>query len=522
MRKISIYDTTLRDGSQMKGIAFSVEDKLRIVKQLDKLNIDCIECGWPGSNPRDEEFFKLIKMTKLKNSKIAAFGSTMHPKNTLETDYNLQKLIESSPDVVTIFGKSWDLHVEEALGISLEQNLELITDSIAYLKKEIKEVYFDAEHFFDGYRANPEYAMKVLKAAQKGGADMLVLADTNGGMVYDELGDIVKKVKKTMNTPLGIHPHNDSGLAVANALEGIKQGAVQVQGTINGYGERTGNANLCVVIPNLTLKKGYETIGKDNIKNLTKVSRYISEIANLNPAENMPFVGGNAFAHKGGIHVSAVMKNPKTYEHISPESIGNKRNILVSDLAGKSNIICKAEELGIELDKTDNAVKETIKLVKELENEGYEFEGADGSFELLLKKAMKTRKYFFDVENFRMIIEKNTSKHMISEATVKLDINNHIEHTVSEGDGPVNALDRALRKALENKYPEIKNIELIDYKVRVLNGKDATAAKVRVLIETQDKKSGDKWGTVGVSENIIQASWDALIDSIEIYLNKKR
>ncbi|BDU51181.1 citramalate synthase [Haliovirga abyssi] len=517
-KKIFIYDTTLRDGSQMKGINFSVEDKLRIVKELDKMEIDYIECGWPGSNPKDEEFFKLIKLTKMNHSKIAAFGSTRHPKNRVEDDVNIKKLIEAETDVVTIFGKTWDLHVEKALGITLEENLILIEDSIKYLKENVKEVFFDAEHFFDGYKSNPEYALKVLKAAEKGGADIIVLADTNGGSLYYEIAEIIDEIKKVIKTPFGIHAHNDSGLANANSIEAVRKGGIQIQGTINGYGERCGNANLCEIIPNLMIKMGYDVIG-DKLTKITKLSRFVSEISNRSQAENMPYVGGNAFGHKGGIHVSAIMKDTHTYEHIEPEKVGNKRNVLVSDLSGKSNILYKANELGIKLDKNDNVVKEVIKAIKSLENQGYEFEGADGSFELLLKKAMKQRKYFFDLISFRMIIERTELNKMISEATIKLDVDGKETHTVSEGDGPVNALDAALRKALLPHYPQIKDMELVDYKVRVLNGKDGTAAKVRVLIETVDKLTGERWGTVGVSENIIKASWEALIDSVEYYLN---
>lgn len=518
-KKIFVYDTTLRDGSQMKGINFSVEDKLRIVKKLDEIGIDYIECGWPGSNPKDEEFFKLIKLTKLNHSKIAAFGSTRHFKNRVEDDLNIKKLIEAETDVVTIFGKTWDLHVEKALGITLEENLILIEDSIKYLKANVKEVFFDAEHFFDGYKSNPEYALKALKAAEKGGADVIVLADTNGGSLYYEVAEIIDEVKKVIKVPFGIHAHNDSGLANANSIEAVRKGGIQIQGTINGYGERCGNANLCEIIPNLMIKMGYNVIG-DKLTKITKLSRFVSEIGNRSQSENMPYVGGNAFGHKGGIHVSAIMKDTHTYEHIEPERVGNKRNILVSDLSGRSNIIYKANELGIKLDKNDNVVKDVIDAIKELENQGYEFEGADGSFELLLKKAMKQRKYFFDLISFRMIIERTELNKMISESTIKLDINGKETHTVAEGDGPVNALDAALRKALLPHYPQIKEMELVDYKVRVLNGKDGTAAKVRVLIETKDKLTGDKWGTVGVSENIIKASWEALIDSVEYYLQK--
>lgn len=519
MGKVYIYDTTLRDGSQMKGINFSVEDKLRIVQKLDEFGVDYAECGWPGANPKDEEFFNAVKMIKKNHIKIAAFGSTRHPKNRAEDDNNLKKLVEAKPDVVTIFGKTWDMHAEMALGISLEENLKLIEDSIAFLKKSIKEVFFDAEHFFDGYKANPEYAIKVLKAAAAGGADVIVLADTNGGTMYYEVGDIVDAVKKEIKRPLGIHAHNDSGMAVANSLESVRHGIIQVQGTINGYGERCGNANLCEIIPDLVLKMQKDVIDGKVFK-ITKISKYVSEIANMAPPENMPYVGGGAFAHKGGIHVSAVMKEPKTYEHIEPEKVGNKRKILVSDQSGKSNVIYKAKELGIDLEGYGDVAKEVVELVKEKENQGYEFEGADGSFELLIKESMNERKKFFDLINFRMIIETSKDK-LVSEVSVKMDIKGKIEHTVAEGDGPVNALDAAIRKALIAYYPQIKDIELIDYKVRVLNGKDGTAARVRVLIETMDKKSQEKWGTVGVSENIINASWEALIESFEYYLQKR-
>lgn len=520
MKKIYLYDTTLRDGSQMNGINFSLEDKLRIVSKLDEMGIDYIECGWPGSNPKDEEFFKLVKMTKLNHSKIAAFGSTRHPKSKVEEDKNLKMLIDAQPDVVTIFGKSWDLHVEKALEISLEENIKVIEESIAYLKKNVKEVFFDAEHFFDGYKANKKYAMEVISAAERAGADYIVLADTNGGTMYFEVSEIVEEVKKIIRKPIGIHAHNDSGLAVANSIESVRKGATQIQGTMNGYGERCGNANLCEIIPNLHFKMGLDVLG-GKVNKLTKYSKFISEIANMSHPENMPYVGGSAFAHKGGIHVSAVMKDSHTYEHIEPEKVGNKRKVLVSDLAGRSNIIYKANELGIKLEKDNELVKDVIVKIKELENQGYEFEGADGSFELILNEMMGKRKKFFEFKDFRMIIEKPSIEGILSEATVKIVIKNETIHTVAEGDGPVNALDCALRKALLPNYPQIKDIELADYKVRVLNGKDGTAAKVRVLVETLDKATGERWGTVGVSENIIEASWYALVDSIEYYLNRK-
>ncbi|NLK62124.1 MAG: citramalate synthase [Fusobacteria bacterium] len=527
-KKIFLYDTTLRDGAQMKGINFSLEDKLGIVDQLDKLGIDYIECGWPSSNPKDEHFFKLIKNVRKNHIKIVAFGSTRHAKNKVEEDINLIKLVESGADAVTIFGKTWDLHATKALQIPLEENLVLIEESVSYLKKNgIKEVFFDAEHFFDGYKDNPEYSLKAIKAAEKGGADVIVLADTNGGTMYYEVGSIIEKLAKELKIPLGIHTHNDTGMALANTIEAVRKGAIQVQGTMNGYGERTGNANLCEIIPNLQFKMGYEGLG-NNIKRLTKTSRYISEIANMSHSENMPYVGNGAFAHKSGVHVNAVMKDPRTYEHIDPELIGNRRKVLISDLAGRSNVLFKAEELGIKLDKDSEAVKKAIELVKDYENQGYEFEGADGSFELLLKSAMGTRKYFFDLENFRLIVERNKKDitkscyRMTSEATIKMVVKDSEKiHIVSEGDGPVNALDAALRKSLIPHYPLIENIRLIDYKVRVLNSKSGTASKVRVLVETMNIKTKEKWGTVGVSENIIEASFEALIDSIEYYLHKK-
>jgi 2-isopropylmalate synthase len=525
-KKIYVYDTTLRDGAQMKGINFSIEDKLGIVEKLDKLGVDYIECGWPSSNPKDEQFFKLVKKMRKNHIKIVAFGSTRHAKNRAEEDINLIKLVESEADAVTIFGKSWDLHAEKALKIPLEENLKLIEESIAFLKKSgVKEVFFDAEHFFDGYKNNPEYSVKALKAAEKGGVDLIVLADTNGGTMYYEVGEIVENIKKEIHVPLGIHAHNDAGMASANSIEAIRRGVIQVQGTMNGYGERAGNANLCEIIPNLKFKMGYPVLN-DTIKRLTKASRYISEIANMAHPENMPYVGGGAFAHKSGVHVNAVMKDSRTYEHIAPEEIGNRRKVLISDLAGRSNILYKAKEIGIELEKDSVAVKKAIELVKDYENQGYEFEGADGSFELLLKGAMGERKYFFDIDNFRLIVERtkrnieNNEFNLMSEATVKIDIEGEKLHTVSEGDGPVNALDAALRKALLPHFPSISKISLIDYKVRVLNSKSGTAAKVRVLVESENIETGDKWGTVGVSENIIEASWEALIDSIEYYLQK--
>ncbi|MFV1951930.1 MAG: citramalate synthase [Nitrospinota bacterium] len=519
MREIKIYDTTLRDGCQAEDISFLVEDKIRISHKLDELGIHYIEGGWPGSNPKDISFFKEITKSPLFRAKIVAFGSTRKSGNPVRDDPNIRAILESKAEVATIFGKTWDLHVRDALKISMEENLELIYDSLAYLKSNLSEVIFDAEHFFDGFKRNPEYAMKTLKKAEDAGADCIVLCDTNGGTMPHEMVSIFEKIKKDIKTPLGIHTHNDAEMAVANTIMAVISGAEQVHGTINGYGERCGNANLCSVIPNIKLKLGLNCITDQQMSKLREVSYFVNELANLKHWRHQPYVGESAFAHKGGIHVDAVRKNPETYEHIRPELIGNRQRILVSDLSGKSNILYKAEEYGIDLGSKDTATRRIVELLKDLENDGFQFEGAEGSFELLMKEAVGKRKKFFDLQGFRVIVEKRKEdEEPISEATIKILVGNELEITAAEGNGPVNALDNALRKALEKFYPALKDVSLVDFKVRILDERKGTEAKIRVLIESGDKEQ--RWGTVGVSQNIIQASWQALVDSIEFKLNR--
>jgi len=519
MKKISIYDTTLRDGSQGENISFSVEDKLHIARKLDELGVDYIEGGWPGSNSKDVAFFERARDLKLKHAKIAAFGSTCHPRHSAAHDKNLQALIETGTPVVTIFGKSWDLHVKVALGVSLEENLNLIRNSVAYLKSHGREVVYDAEHFFDGFKADPGYALATLRAAEEAGADILVLCDTNGGTLTTEIREHFEAAAKQAKTPLGIHTHNDCEMAVANAIAAVQLGAAQVQGTINGYGERCGNANLCSIIANLELKMGMRSIGKENLKHLTEVSHYVSELANLPHRQELPYVGKSAFAHKGGIHVSAVMKETSAYEHVDPAVVGNERRVLVSELSGKSNVIYKAMERGLRIDLSSPAAKDVVERLKEMEHDGFQFEGAEASFEMLFDKMVHHAKDFFELDGFRLITEKRGDGESASEAVIKLRVDGKEEHTAAEGVGPVSALDRALRKSLTTFFPCIKDIRLTDYKVRVLNPKGATDAKVRVLIESSD--GHDTWGTVGVSENLIEASWQALVDSITYKLKKE-
>ncbi|PKM83893.1 MAG: citramalate synthase [Firmicutes bacterium HGW-Firmicutes-13] len=520
MTSLQIYDTTLRDGSQREGISFSVSDKIKITQKLDDLGISYVEGGWPGSNPKDIEYFKKIKEIPLKKVKVTAFGSTRKPNIDITFDPNIEALLSAQTKVITIFGKSWDFQVTNILGTTLKENLDMISDTIRYLKNKKIEVIYDAEHFFDGYKNNSEYALSTLEAAQEAGADIIVLCDTNGGLMPLELMDIITRIKKKIKAPLGIHAHNDSGMAAANSIIAAQMGLRHIQGTINGYGERCGNANLCTIIPNLKLKMNLDCIDDEDLKKLTKISRYISELANLSHQGSQPFVGSKAFAHKAGVHVSAVSKYEKAYEHINPEKVGNERRILVSELSGKSNVLYKARENNIELNKDHPETKEILKLIKELEYQGYQFEGAEGSFELLIWKALNSYRNLFELEGFRVIVEKRKNGPLTSEATIKLKVDNHEVHTASEGNGPVNALDNALRKALEEIYPEIKNIKLVDYKVRVLDGQDGTGSKVRVLIESSNDKK--KWGTVGVSPNIIEASWIALVDSIEYGLLCKK
>jgi len=518
MRRISIYDTTLRDGTQGEGISLSLEDKLKIAAKVDSLGIDYIEGGWPGSNPKDMEFFNHIKNYPLKHARISAFGSTRKPNIPVEEDKNLQAILESGVSSTAIFGKSWDFHVFKALRTTLEENLRMIEDSVRFLKQHGLEVFFDAEHFFDGYKSNPQYALEAVKAAESAGADIIVLCETNGGALPHEVEEIVSTVCSELSARVGIHTHNDGELAVANSIVAVKAGAVHVQGTINGYGERCGNCNLCSVIPNLQLKAGYQCIPEENLRLLTEVSLYVSEVANQVLPTNQPFVGRSAFAHKGGIHASAILKDAQTYEHIPPEKVGNKRRVLVSELSGASNLMYKAKELGIDLNVINGQTRKIIERIKRLEHEGFQFESAEGSLELLLRKALKEYVQAFTLEGFRLIIEKQGEEEINSEAVMKLKVGNKIVHTAAEGNGPVNALDNCLRKALEEVYPFIKDVHLTDYKVRVLDEKEGTAAKVRVLIESRDSTSS--WTTVGVSENIIEASWQALMDSIDYALLK--
>lgn len=520
MRRIEIYDTTLRDGAQTEGISFSVEDKIRISEKLDELGIHYIEGGWPGSNPRDLEYFKKVKKLRLGTSRIVAFGSTHRPKHRVSDDAMFKSLLEADVQLITIFGKTWDFHVREALKISLKENLDIIYNSVAYLKKHVETVFFDAEHFFDGYKDNPKYALKCLMAAQNAGADCIIPCDTNGGSLPGDIQMIFDAIIKVIQTPLGIHAHNDSDCAVANSVVAVVNGASQVQGTMNGLGERCGNANICSVIPDLQIKLGMQCISPEQLKRLRDVARFVNEIANTRHFKRQPFVGDSAFAHKAGIHVSAIRKRPETYEHIRPELVGNSQRVLISDLAGKSNILRKAEEFGIHLDPDSPQIQDIITTLKDLENEGFQFEAAEASFELLMKKALGLHKRFFDLIGFRTIIEKRREgEEPTSEATIMVKVGGRMEHTAATGKGPVNAIDNALRKALDKFYPTLKNVKLHDYKVRVLTAGKGTSAKVRVLVESGDEE--ERWGTVGVSVNIIEASYQALVDSIEYKLLKE-
>lgn len=513
---LEIYDTTLRDGAQAEDVSFSVEDKVRVAHQLDELGVQFIEGGWPGANPKDIEFFRMVKTMPFQHATIVAFGSTRKASNTARKDKNLQALLDSGTRTITLFGKSWSFQVTDALGISLAKNLELIEDSIHYLRSKDRRVFYDAEHFFDGYKANPEYALQTIRKAIAGGAERVILCDTNGGTMPWEIREICRIVKQECPVPLGIHAHNDSEMAVANSLVAVDSGILQVQGTINGIGERCGNANLCSIIPNLQLKMGRSAIGK-NLTRLKDVSGFVTEIANLMPNKRQPYVGDAAFAHKGGVHIHAVLKNAATYEHIAPADVGNRRRILVSDYAGRSGLMEKVEAYGISLTKNHAKLQELVETLKERESQGYQFEGAEGSFELLMRKAMGSHRPSFQLLGFRVIVEKKQELGMLlSEATVMVKVGDVVEHTAAVGAGPVNALDHALRKALEKFYPQLREVKLLDYKVRVLSANRGTESKVRVLIESGDHK--DKWGTVGVSENIMEASWQALADSIEYKL----
>lgn len=513
--RVLIYDTTLRDGAQCEGVSFSCEDKLDILRRLDQFGMDFVEGGWPGSNPRDDDFFSKASGLDLRNSRLTAFGSTRRPGIRPEEDGNLMNLVRCPVEWCCIFGKSWDFQVTDALGIPLEDNLRMVEDSIAFLVSHGKHVLFDAEHFFDGFRENPDYSLKVLEAAERGGAEWIVLCDTNGGSLPGFIEEACRRVRSVIGVPIGVHCHNDADLATSCTLSAVDAGCSMVQGTINGIGERCGNANLCTVMPNLAMKCGHD-IGDKDLTGLTGLSKFVGEVANMAPAAGMSYVGDRAFAHKGGMHVSALVKDNRTYEHVDPSTVGNKRRILVSDMSGKAAITEKLEELGLE-SGTDSP--EITRLIKEMESRGYEFEGAEASFELLVRRLRGDLEEHFNVDGFRIFIDSRNGD-MDSEASVKVrDSSGNVEHTASDGDGPVNALDNAIRKALGSFFPGIKNIRLTDYKVRVLDEKSATAASVRVLIRSTDGESS--WTTVGVSENVIEASLIALVDSLEYALMKQ-
>jgi 2-isopropylmalate synthase len=518
MTRIQIYDTTLRDGSQGEGVNFSLQDKLLITRRLDEIGVEYIEGGYPLSNPKDFEYFQEVRKLPLKHAKVAAFGMTRRKGADPATDVCLKALVDSHAAVITIVGKTWDMHVTEVLGTTLEENLRMISDSVRHCKEQphVKEVLYDAEHFFDGFRANPEYAVQTLRAAREAGAKNLILCDTNGGTLPEEIADRVARVKQAMpGVELGIHCHNDSDVAVANTLAAVAQGATQVQGTINGIGERCGNVDLISVIANLAIKRGFDVLGPGSLRHLTELSRYVYEISNMNFRNGQPFVGTSAFAHKGGMHAHGVARVSASYEHIDPALVGNERRILISELAGQSNILAKTARYAAENNKELNV--KLRDLVQDLENQGYEFEAAKASFDILVKKVLGVYQPKFERLAYRVNVEM-AAEALTTEATVKVRVGDDVQHTVSEGDGPVNALDGALRKALQPKYPRLAEMQLVDYKVRVVNSRAGTAARVRVVIESRDHT--DVWGTVGVSENIIEASWLALVDATEYKLYK--
>jgi 2-isopropylmalate synthase len=516
---VKLYDTTLRDGSQGEGINFSLHDKLRLAEKLDEFGMHYIEGGWPGSNEKDIAFFKEAEKRKYKNAKIAAFGSTRRADTSVEDDSQVRLLVEAGTPVVTLVAKSWLLHVHEVLRTTPEENLRMISETVAYLKNKGREVMLDFEHFFDGYKDNPEFSRHCLSSAQEAGADWLILCDTNGGSLPDEVGNITKQVVTLFKTPVGIHTHNDSGLAVANALAAINAGATQVQGTVNGYGERTGNCNLTTVIPNLQLKMGRQVLTPEKLAQLKSLSHFVDEIANQPHDRRAPFVGDSSFAHKGGIHVNAVNKLAKSYEHIDPTVVGNRQRVLVGELSGRGNVAYKARELGIDLAEKSPEAQRILEEVKKREAAGYEYEAADASFELLIRQSKGEKIHFFTLSEYHVSIRRVAAfGYKVAEATLKLDVNGHENYTVAEGDGPVHALDRALRKALGVHYPAIKQVKLIDYKVRILDSHFGTEAKIRVFITSSDGQR--EWTTTGVSGDIIQASWLALEDAFNYYLLK--
>ena len=521
--KIFTFDTTLRDGTQGESVSFSVEDKILIAQKLDELGIDYIEGGWPGSNPKDKEFFARAKSLQLKHARLTAFGSTRFAKNPVEDDMNVRMLIEAETPTISIFGKSWDFHVHRALGITEEENLKIIAETVGYLKAHGREVVYDAEHFFDGFNANPDFALRTLEAAKNAGADVLCLCDTNGGNLPYRVAEICEVVRGRFDGTLGIHTHNDSDCAVANTLAAVEQGFTHVQGCFNGYGERCGNANMCSVLANLELKLGHTTVGPDKLTHLTSVARFISDLANLHMPTGQPYVGRSAFAHKGGVHVSAILKDSATYEHTKPELVGNRQRVLLSDLSGRSNVSYKLEQHGLAL-LNDNARRELLERIKQLEFQGADIEAAEGTFELLVREALRPGTQFFEVVGFDVTTRMIGTYNTITTATVTLKIDEHIHTATAQGHGPVNALDICLRQCLSTHYPALADVKLTDYKVRVMDSKKGTAAKVRVLIEWSDQSAGKtahakkSWATVGVSENVIEASWIAVVDAMRLEL----
>ncbi len=515
--RVFTFDTTLRDGTQGESVSFSVDDKLLIAEKLDELGIDYIEGGWPGSNPRDKEFFERARKLKLKRAKLTAFGATRFAKNPVDKDPNVAELLAAATPVVSIFGKTWDFHVRCALGITEEENLSLISETVRHLIDHGREVVYDAEHFFDGYIANPQYALRTLEAAKSAGADVLCLCDTNGGTLPGRVAEIVAAVRGHFNGVLGIHTHNDSDLAVANTLAAVEAGATHVQGCINGYGERCGNANLCSIIANLELKLGHNTIGSENLKNLTNVARYVAEMANLSLRREQAYVGPSAFAHKGGMHVSAVMKDATTYEHVQPELVGNRQRVLLSDLSGRGNVAYKLKQLGLKEGLSDTAGRELLQRIKQMEHQGYDFESAEGTFELLVREAAHPEFHPFEVVSYEVSTQlQSATEDTVTTASVTLQVDDSIHSSTASGHGPMNALDLCLRQCLASIYPAITNVRLTDYKVRVLGRKGGTESRVRVLVEWSDHRRS--WATVGISDNVIDASWRALVDALRLEL----
>ena len=508
---VELYDTTLRDGTQHEGISLSLDDKLKITLKLDELGVHYVEGGWPGSNPKDAAYFASVRELPLKQAEIAAFGSTCRAGVRAEDDPQIQALLDADTSLVTVVGKTWDLHVHDVLRTSLDENLRMIQDSVAYLKACGRRVFYDAEHFFDGYQANPNYALATLRAAEEAGADCIILCDTNGGTMPWVIEERVRQVVETLDCPIGIHAHNDSDCGVTNTLVAVRAGAVHVQGTINGYGERVGNASLCSIIPNLKLKMGVECVTDGQLRSITKVSRFVSEMANMAHDPRLPYVGATAFAHKGGIHVSAILRNVDSYQHIDPALVGNEKRVLVSEMSGRGNLVYKAREFGLDADR--ETAELVLRQIKDLESRGFHFEGAEASVELLLRRGEAEYQPPFDLVDFMVVVEHRQGRGLFAEASVKVRIGDKVVHTVAEGNGPVNALDHALRKALLPHYPQLASVHLTDYKVRILDSERATGATTRVMITTSNAHRS--WSTVGCSPNIIEASWQALVDSLE-------